>query len=134
MIGLDIDDNLISKANYNSKLRFPGSETEKINFIRSDIMSEIEVHDYHGRFEVISCFSVTKWVHLNHGDEGLQILFKRVHEYLTPGGIFILEPQLWRSYRKRRHLTERIASKFSTLKLRPQDFDSELIDLGFTLI
>ncbi len=53
-----------------------------------------------GSFDTITCFSVTKWVHLNGGDEALQALLAKVYSLLAPGGRFILEPQQWVSYRK----------------------------------
>ena len=51
-------------------------------------------------------FSVTKWIHLNWGDEGIKKFFQIVADYLKPSGFFILEPQQWRSYKKKRTLTE----------------------------
>ena len=51
-------------------------------------------------YDMVLCFSVTKWVHLNWGDAGLAVLFRRVWDKLTPGGLFVLEPQPWRSYKK----------------------------------
>ena len=53
-----------------------------------------------GSFDTITCFSVTKWVHLNGGDEALQALLAKVYSLLAPGGRFILEPQQWVSYKK----------------------------------
>ncbi len=53
-----------------------------------------------GTFDTITCFSVTKWVHLNGGDEALQALLAKVYSLLAPGGRFILEPQQWVSYKK----------------------------------
>lgn len=52
------------------------------------------------RFDVVLCLSVTKWVHFNRGDEGVRELFRRVRHALHPGGVFVLEPQPWRSYRQ----------------------------------
>ncbi len=34
-------------------------------------------------------FSVTKWIHLNHGDRGVKELFKRAYSMLTDGGMFV---------------------------------------------
>merc|ERR1712059_229153 len=47
------------------------------------------------RFDLVCVFSVTMWVHLNHGDEGLRSflsLLCRLGRYL------LLEPQPWKCY------------------------------------
>ena len=49
--------------------------------------------------------SVTKWIHYHHGDEGIATFFRKVYAALRPGGIFILEPQPWKSYKKKQNLT-----------------------------
>lgn len=49
-----------------------------------------------GGFDIVCCFSVTLWIHINHGDKGLK-------EFLTMiSGLannIIIEPQPWKCYR-----------------------------------
>lgn len=58
-------------------------------------------------YDTIIAFSVTKWVHLNFGDQGLKRFFKRIFQTILPGGRLILEPQPWSSYRLKRRMTVR---------------------------
>ena len=43
--------------------------------------------------------SVVKWVHLNRGDEGLEAMLSKFWRLLVPGGLLLLEPQPWKSYK-----------------------------------
>ncbi|DBA74259.1 TPA: hypothetical protein ACH3X1_011044 [Trebouxia sp. C0004] len=87
--------------------------------------------------DTIMCLSVTKWVHLNQGDEGLKRLFGKVKQALVPGGWFILEPQPWRSYQQARRKQDMSAAPFAKLdmlELRPEGFPDYLEqELGFML-
>lgn len=56
-------------------------------------------------YDVVLCLSLTKWVHLNWGDQGVKKLFKRIFVNLRHGGILILEPQSFNSYKKKKRLT-----------------------------
>lgn len=67
--------------------------------------SDAVVMSQRAEYDVIMCLNVTRWVQLNWGDGGLQRLFRRVYTHLTPGGVFILQPQPWSSYSKRKRLT-----------------------------
>jgi 7SK snRNA methylphosphate capping enzyme len=53
---------------------------------------------------VVHRFSLSKWIHINDGDEGLIKFFERVYAVLNPGGHFALEPQSWESYAKAKRL------------------------------
>jgi len=63
-------------------------------------------------YDLVICFSVTKWVHLNFGDGGLKRFFRRIYKALRPGGRLILEAQSWKSYSKRKRLTVSIMALF----------------------
>ena len=56
-----------------------------------------------GSYDTVTCLSVTKWVHLNRGDEGLKQLLLSIYQLLAPRGRLILEPQPWRSYKAALH-------------------------------
>lgn len=83
-------------------------------------------------YDVIMCLSVTKWLHLNWGDEGLKRTFARMYKQLRPGGKLIIEPQDWKSYGKKKKTTETIFRNYHSIKLRPDAFSKYLVDqVGF---
>lgn len=47
-------------------------------------------------FDVVFCFSITMWIHLNHGDEGLVKFLKTICEWTK---LIVVEPQPWKCYR-----------------------------------
>ncbi|KAH9800864.1 putative RNA methyltransferase [Citrus sinensis] len=99
-----------------------------------DIVSFKQENFVHGRdspekyYDAILCLSVTKWIHLNWGDDGLITLFMRIWKLLRPGGIFVLEPQPWVSYEKNRRVSETTATNFQNIKLYPKEFQEILLD------
>ncbi|XP_073132464.1 probable RNA methyltransferase At5g51130 [Henckelia pumila] len=84
------------------------------------------------RYSAVLCLSVTKWIHLNWGDDGLITLFRRIWTLLLPGGVFILEPQPWSSYYKNRLVSEIAAANYKNIEISPEDFQDILLDkIGF---
>ena len=55
-------------------------------------------------FILRTSFSVSKWIHLNGGDDGLLTFFRRVHGVLRNSGTFVLEPQEWDTYAKAKRM------------------------------
>ncbi|KAL3626500.1 hypothetical protein CASFOL_030049 [Castilleja foliolosa] len=83
-------------------------------------------------YHAILCLSVTKWIHLNWGDDGLITLFWRVWKLLLPGGVFIVEPQPWSSYYNNRLVSETATTNYKNIQISPVDFQDILLDkIGF---
>jgi SAM-dependent methyltransferase len=97
IIGIDIDPQLISKAQEKYSMI-----TDAIfitgDFLRPHVLSELMASHQIDKFSLVSAFSITMWVHMNHGDDGLNSFFQFMSD-ITESGLLI-EPQKWISYRK----------------------------------
>lgn len=63
----------------------------------SDVMTEdLPLLESEGVPKIIFCFSVTLWIHLNHGDEGLRTFLRMLAESCD---YLVIEPQPWKCYR-----------------------------------
>lgn len=96
-IGIDIDDKLIKRAQNKYQ------DIQGVTFITANCLSEnviINIMKLYSieKFSLVTAFSITMWIHMNHGDDGL-IQFLQIMGEITNGGILI-EPQKWISYRK----------------------------------
>lgn len=100
---------------------------DAVSFARRNVAAP-EEDEKHGElfardsFDAVLCLSVTKWIQLNWGDAGLKRLFHDVHECLSPGGVFIVEPQPWRSYRqafRKQTMPDETRAHFQNIALRP---------------
>lgn len=90
------------------------------NFLTYDFKDEV--------YDVITCFSVLKWIHLNYGDEGILVAFYKIWKLLKPNGLFILEIEAFKSYNKRKELTENTLYTYNNIRVKPSDFKDFLID------
>ncbi|XP_031615799.1 7SK snRNA methylphosphate capping enzyme [Oreochromis aureus] len=113
----------------------PGEFPSNVSFVKANYVLENDnlLLTQRPEYDVILCLSVTKWVHLNWGDSGLKRLFKRVYRHLRHGGLFILEPQPWESYVRRKKLTDNISRNYHSIRLKPDLFSSYLTtEVGFS--
>uniref|UniRef100_A0A5S6R527 RNA methyltransferase n=1 Tax=Trichuris muris TaxID=70415 RepID=A0A5S6R527_TRIMR len=77
-------------------------------------------------YDTIIAFSLTKWVHLNWGDDGLKRFFRRVYRNLKPGGRFLLEPQPFASYNRRKAICPEMLENYRKISFYPENFDQYL--------
>ncbi|XP_068638690.1 probable RNA methyltransferase At5g51130 isoform X2 [Aristolochia californica] len=104
---------------------FKGVSFRKENIVENE-------HACSGQYDTILCLSVTKWIHLNWGDDGLITLFVKIWNLLRPGGTLVLEPQPWSSYKKNRLVSEVASMNFKKISLMPSCFHEILLDkVGF---
>lgn len=111
---------------------FPGN----VCFVRKDVfdLSSPSSRWNGGRYDTITCFSVTKWVHLNGGDEMLLALFHKLFALVRSGGLVIVEYQPWKSYENNKAINEDIRRVFKSILIRPSQFEEVLLrDVGFQL-
>lgn len=146
IIGIDIDKSLINRArqymSIEMKAQSSGSNDcdtsaypHNVVFKNANyILSNAKLLDLEQpQFDTILCMSLTKWLHLNNGDAGLKLAFRRMYRQLRPGGRLILEAQDWKSYKRRKKLTDEIFSNFKAIKLMPNMFEKYLLseEVGF---
>jgi len=97
-----------------------------VDWVNTEIPEDAE------RYNIVIAFSISKWIHLNGGDEGLQVFFGRIHDVLEPGGALVLEPQAWDTYAKAKRMDERLKDNARNLHIRPEDFEKVLVGIGFS--
>ncbi|KAL5533427.1 hypothetical protein ACEPAF_5203 [Sanghuangporus sanghuang] len=111
----------------------PGERSQfphNVVFRATDWLKEGTIDDWEG-YDVVLALSISKWIHLNNGDEGLLSFFQRIFSVLRSDGIFILEPQGWETYHKAKRMDPGLKKIGDSLRLRPADFERELLKVGF---
>ena len=110
MLAMDIDSSLIERAN-------ESNEYPNIKFLTCNIMDlndRLHIQDYldsikHIAFDITFCFSVTMWIHLNNGDEGLLEFLKFMKSISRT---IIIEPQPWKCYRSAQRRVKKSGNTF----------------------
>ncbi|XP_062196699.1 probable RNA methyltransferase At5g51130 [Phragmites australis] len=123
----EVASEMSNEISYNSKHHdlFQTVSFRCENFVES-------LHGCSEQYDTILCLSVTKWIHLNWGDDGLITLFVKIWRLLRPGGAFIMEPQPWTSYKRNRLVSEVAKGNFNTICVYPEKFREILLDkVGF---
>ena len=97
VLGVDLDQHLVDRARDNFTVE------DRLEFECVDIMGDSFQEDVdrflrrhkRSKFDLVTVFSVTMWVHLNHGDQGLEELVGRL---VAVAACVLVEPQPWKCY------------------------------------
>jgi len=112
ILGVDVDPELVKVAQRDHKNLDKDINSGSVSFDVLNLLDEeshldtvlgkyLRTQKPSGRggcqFDVVFCFSVTMWIHLNHGDQGLRTFFERLGRWC--GKYLVIEPQPWKCYR-----------------------------------
>lgn len=90
----------------------------------NEVMTKLSTQNNQG-YDLITALSITKWIHLAHADAGIRAFFARICHSLKPGGLFILEPQPFKSYKGLHKITKpdsKERQNIAQMKIFPDDF------------
>lgn len=118
ILAVDIDPVLIERARENyttSNIQFETSDCTQSDFTL--LIDNFLKNNKKTKFDAIFCFSTTMWIHLNHGDKGLQEFLKNMTALCE---MFVVEPQPWKCYTSavKRMKGNIEFQHFKTLKMR----------------
>ena len=144
MVGVDADAALVERARRSKAACGDARAQHAVSYFVEDFVARPTGR---GQYDTVTCLSVTKWVQLAHGDAGVRTLFRKAHTMLRDDvaacggraefatGVLVLEPQPWRSYRRRARLTPAMRATYATLQLRPEAFVPLLLgEIGFAAV
>ena len=102
IFGIDLDEDLIKRAqeSLNNEVFPKGLTFQPLDLMKegaADALREFleKQEPKREKFDVVFCFSVSMWIHLNYGDEGFE---KFIRMIASLSKFVILEPQPWRCY------------------------------------
>jgi 7SK snRNA methylphosphate capping enzyme len=90
------------------------------NILQLDLSQESQ------KYDTVLLLSLTKWVQMNFGDEGIYKLFEICKQVLRVGGRIVLESQKYKSYGKLVQGCARFQLVYPTIKVRPEQYDKIL--------
>ncbi|KAG6610197.1 Double stranded RNA binding [Phytophthora cinnamomi] len=128
VLGVDIDEVLVERA---AKKPVQLTAGDAVQFRHVDVMTskftkeitpflELAKRSTAEReFDLVTCFSVTMWIHLNNGDDGLWKFLETVSDMTEH---LIIEPQTWKCYRNAQTRLKRmrveVPQSFREIKVR----------------
>lgn len=111
-----------------------GALRKMLTFRKNNILSLTGDFAY-AKFDFIFCLRLTKYIHLNFGDEAIHILFHNISQLLAPGGALFFEAQPLVSYQRSKNRFPAFKGSLAQIKVKPDDFLHLLKNVhGLTLV
>lgn len=123
ILGIDIDPVLIKRAEQSNQFKqnvfYSCFNIMEFNSADNCITDHLKLYAKR-QFDVVCCFSITMWIHLNNGDDGLDQFLNFMTQLSE---ILVIEPQPWKCYqnavrRMKRAGAENTFPLFAELKIR----------------
>ena len=100
VLAVDLDASLIARCRERSKQRaIRYEEADVTSDSGLQVVREFLAEHSALKFDLVTCFSVTMWIHLNHGDAGLKIFLENI---ASLSNRLLIEPQPWTCYKTAR--------------------------------
>lgn len=119
ILAIDIDSLLIERCiQHNQHKNNVKYECMNIMEYKHDNLSEYLKRFNRNRFDAVFSLSLTMWIHLNNGDDGLKAFLEKISNLAN---LLIVEPQPWKCYTtamKRMRRSGKTFEKFKELKVR----------------
>lgn len=120
ILAVDLDAILIERAkisNTNENIEFCCADVLDQNF---DAMCDSYLTKHNRtHFDIVYCFSMTMWIHINHGDEALKDFIVALSKKTD---LLVIEPQPWKCYTRAVRRVKKSNSEpfkhFDSLKIR----------------
>lgn len=123
VFGVDIDPILIKRAieanRFSENVFYACYDVMESSANENCIENHLKLYEK-ATFDVVCCFSITMWIHLNNGDDGLRRFLKLVSDLSDR---LVIEPQPWKCYQNAVRRMKRAGANdtfplFSTLQMR----------------
>lgn len=122
VLGIDLDAGLIARA-IEHNVHGPNVSyacVDIMNVAETDQIAQYLRKFQRTSFDVVCCLSLTMWIHLNHGDDGL-LQFLDAVDLLAGPKMLIIEPQPWKCYTsavRRMKKADKGFERFASLRMR----------------
>jgi len=140
LLGVDRDSSLIRSANNASQKLLKNNSSVNLSFKVHNFVppscyenttkyySPTLLDNQTAEYDCVMMLSASKWIQLTYGDSGLKACFNKVYKLLKKGGAFILESQMWPSYKVSKKTNDAMFRNFNSIEFFPTNFPKFLID------